>query len=347
MSLRYGYFDAHRTTRVVDEQTIVEYDRTYNVSDFNDFFKHLVSTNGVFLRSGTTYLYKGNTNYTRCKIEVNSPTIVDYDDDEDPDTQTVKKVRVYVLEGKGLINSHWFIIKPKEAVYLPAPDASNKYYGIFVRYDEGNRDISLAYKLLSTTHNEVVPAGYNTTTKTFDLDENGICELYLGAVLVYGISSKEYREGTVGKVYNHVGESTCPIISHLVYDSAKADADEYVRQYQDEVNEWIQEIQEQGGLNQHLDFIRLHINGDTGHQSSTIDLTSRLGYTYNAYDAFMVYYNGLFLEDGVNYTVFVENNHAKLTVNNNRSDIPDSNCLDIMIIKGSTSDIPNGNGIRY
>lgn len=353
MSFRYGYFDAHRTTETVEGQEVVTYDRTYNINDFNDYFKYLVEPTGVFANSGDSYLYKGKTTYTKCKIATpNSgdyaPTIVNYDtnDDNEGDTQ---KLRIYILQGKGMINAHWFIINIPEAVYIPAEGSiqstSTINYGVFVRYDETTRTVSIVTRNVGDSPSTAVPEGYTTSKKILP-NEDGICELYLGYVTVYGRNSKEYRAGTICSVKNLVGSSVCPHISHLILPDGSSDADLFVSQYQDEVNAWVDRIKDEGGLNQHFDFVKCRVTGGSS-VTSDINLTRKCGYRYSEYDIIQVYYNGLYLAETSEFSVRVDGNTTYLRVFNANNVIPAGNIVDILIIKGSTNDIPNGNNIKY
>lgn len=355
MSFRYGYFDAHRTTQEIDGEQVVTYDRTYNISDFNDYFKYLIEPAGVFANSGDSYLYNGKTTYTKCKIATPSsadyaPRIVPYDLNDDNESDTMK-LEITILTGKGMINGHWFIINVPEKMYLPDGSgsivtASTVNYGVFVTYDESTRTVSLTSRVLGDNPSVYKPIGYNSAKKIVP-NEDGVCELYLGYVTVYGVNSKEYRDGAICSVKNLIGSSVCPHISHLILPDGSADADRYVSQYQDEINDWIDRIKDEGGLNQHFDFVKSRVVDGASSVSSDINLTSKCGYRYSEYDIIQVYYNGLYLAENSEFNVRVQGNTTYLRVFDPDNTIPAGNIVDVLIIKGSTNDIPNGNNIKY
>ena len=360
MAFRFGYFNAHRTEREVDGQTVVSYDRTYNVDDFNDYFKYVISPNGIFKNSGNRFT---SGDYTHCKLRFDdSGTIQDYfDTDNDDSTDPVESIKVNVSPGKGLIDGHWFINDDNYPVYLNISDSvSNRYDAIVIRINIPARNMGIRVRENISNPNTFSPSGYTASSKSLAPNSNGVLELMLGYVLIYGTNTTEYSNGKRAKIYNTLGDTRCPWISHLVLPDGNHDADEYIAQYQTEIQDWIQSIMDQGGIDQKVTIIKIHVDGGSK-VSSRINLKdaknlntgTKANYSLNANDSITAYYNGLYLKramtsgDTGDFDVSTDGGITCLTVHNGQDIIPAGNTVDIEITEAATTNFPNGNNIKY
>ena len=106
--IRYGFFNAKKLMTG-------DYDRKYNADDVNAYFKGAISQDGI-------YQFVGN----QCRVI------------------PAGNMNVYVRDGKGQINYHWFEVSANEILPIREAHATlNRYTAIVARYDAANRNIYL------------------------------------------------------------------------------------------------------------------------------------------------------------------------------------------------------------
>lgn len=106
--VKYGFFNAKKLITG-------DYDRKYNADDVNAYFKGAISKDGI-------YQFVGN----QCRVV------------------PAGNMNVYVRDGKGQINYHWFEVTSNEMVSIREAHATlNRYTAIVARYDAANRNIYL------------------------------------------------------------------------------------------------------------------------------------------------------------------------------------------------------------
>lgn len=360
MALTYGFFHAHRQEITEGGVTKTTYDRAYNADDLNKNFDGLVAGTGVYMQSNINA--SGTSMAVRLDIGHTAPIMQDL-----PDDLSDNEVQVWdivIRPGSGRINHHWFKIDSDYHVYIPINGGTTiKYYQIGLILDENNRTISVKLTDRGGNRDSVNPVGGRVSSNNSigyePASVDGLTEIVPGYVEVKpGVTA-----GNI-KCYHLLGTWKCPYISHLVLPKGDKSAELFVQQYQDEILEWIEDIKEGGGLNQKLDVLRMNYGGDGVVHGVSLDLTydfyrlQGITYRYSALDTFMVYYNGLYLIPDVDYSLDEIRRtsgtlappagmHCIINLNNNRQSISVNDILSVIIIKGSTVTIPNGNNIKY
>ena len=106
--VKYGFFNAKKLITG-------DYDRKYNADDVNAYFKGAISQDGI-------YQFVGN----QCRVI------------------PAGNMNVYVRDGKGQINYHWFELTSNEILPIREAHATlNRWTAIVARYDAANRNIYL------------------------------------------------------------------------------------------------------------------------------------------------------------------------------------------------------------
>lgn len=359
MALKYGFFHAHRS---VDAQTgVATYDRAYNGDDINQYLEGIITQNGVYKESGQLTSTGARS---ACNVVIYDPNnpIQRVDDPDDLVDDEVERWHFVIKPGRGVIKSHWFTINSNYDVYIPlnASTSTAAYWKVALQCDENNRDIHLVVE--SCAGSDPTPIGWNNGVIT---TVDGKTEIVLASIRI-DPGNNTYRR------YDLRGNARCPWISHLVLKPGDKDADRFVSQYTEELLQWIAQIRDAGQLNQKLEILKLVLNGDdqktnpAQRYNTNFDLTRRMythdGIIYNHEDGdnIMVYYNGLYLTEGIDYTVRIgqqdheynvpgvpDDNHVFLNVSNGWDNIPVGNILTVLVYIGNTVDVPNGNNIKY
>lgn len=358
MALTYGFFHAHRQEEVVDGNTVVTYDREYNADDLNKHLEGLVAGTGVFMQSN---LNASNSSIA-CQVFVvsNVPVYVDVPDDL-TDTE-VQRWDIGIKPGSGMIKHHWFKFDDTYHVYLPINSGTtDKWYKIGIILDQNDRRIYVQATDCGN-RDSIDPIGgkiKSPNTKGYEPGvENGVTEIIPGYIQV----SPGVAAGNI-KAWNLRSTWKCPWISHLVLPDGSKSAEDFVNQYTDELIEWIDTIREGGGMNTTLDIVRVNY-GPNRKQYKRMDITyeiyttQHITYRPSPLDTILVYYNGLYMIPDVDYTIETvrktsgdysdpPGDHCYITVNIGTDYISVNDVLSIVIIKGQTVDIPNGNNIKY
>lgn len=106
--VKYGFFNAKKLITG-------DYDRKYNADDVNNYFKGAISQDGI-------YQFVGN----QCRVI------------------PAGNMNIYVRDGKGQINYHWFELTSNEILPIREAHATlNRWTAIVARYDAANRNIYL------------------------------------------------------------------------------------------------------------------------------------------------------------------------------------------------------------
>ena len=363
MALKYGFFHAHRQEVTEGGVTRIEYDRNYDADDVNKHFEGLVAGTGVYMQSNVN----SSGGSMACRLKMGNAAPISQDLPDDYTDEPVMVWDVVIQPGDGLIKHRWFKIDEDYHVYLPINGGtSSKFYQIGLVCDENERTISVRVTDKGGNKSNVIPLGGRVNSKNSIGYEPGTVDGSTEIVPGYIEVAPGVASGSC-KVWHLLGTWACPYISHLVLPKGDKSAELFVQQYQDELLEWIDHIREAGGLNTKLDIIKI-VYGEDGVAHAvdldlTYDLYKKQGMVYrpNPLDTIMVYYNGLYLIEGNDYSIESRNRtsgdystpagwHCILHLYNGKSGahgISVNDVLSIMIIKGQTVDIPDGNNIKY
>ena len=335
--IEYGFFNSLKTT---DGTT---YDRLYNSSNFNDYFKGIISQNGVFSNVGN-----------RCKLKLGSG------------------MNIIVSPGKALINGHWMTIDSDHVVDLSKMWKSttsgieqvdswdliyDKFCTIVLRCDEGKRTCSVVARFGAAAASPVAPKpqGWSSTSDggySFTPTSSGITELGLGYVRIRhsgstapGLVESDLEQDWVGTAY-------CPYISHLVVGPDQTDVDEWLARMKSAFISWFDTVQDELNIDTSIQVFQRTVIGSKTPNASThvisgtkqLEISSQTipGYSYDDNDVIFVYYNGLFLAENEEW------NRTPGFVNLYNG-VNTDNVINIIILKTQMGggSLPNGNGIYY
>jgi hypothetical protein len=340
--IEYGFFNSLKTA---DGTT---YDRLYNSSNFNDYFKGVISQNGVFSNVGG-----------KCKLKLGSG------------------MNVIVSPGKALINGHWMTIDSDHVVDLSKMWKStssgieqvnswdliyDKYCTIVLRCDEGKRTCSVVARFgaASATPYAPNPQGWSMDSNgnyKFAPTSSGITELGLGYVKIRHSGATAPGLVKSDLMQDWVGTSRCPYISHLVIGPSQKDLDEWLAKASTSFVEWYSKVQKECQIDTSIGMYKRTVVGankkpkdllpgevQAGTSKLQISSATIPGYTYEDSDIIFVYYNGLFLCEDDEWTREPGNVVLKNVVN-------EDNVINIIILKSKMgpggSSLPDGNNIYY
>ena len=351
MAIKYGFFDAIRSVNAQEE---VVYDRAYTADDHNEYLNGLIVRNGVFKDVGSEF----------------SMTLEEHNDDSitfiDPDTGSEVTydgyIAVNVGKGKALVNGHWVINDSEETIYLEKRDiASKRIDMISLRWRMDQRDVILVVTKGQPNSRASVPNNigipdqlgyifkpdtYTSTDSHFEpvdsADYGSTSEICLALIDVPARNASS----AAPIIYKKVGESRCPYISHMLLrtEEAKQNADSFISQYTDAIKEWWEEIQEEGDMKANLTTVRHRI---TTQHANIIQFSEIPDYTYQVEDTVNLYFNGLYLDDGEDYEIKVDDYQNYYIELKKVNGFVPPNYISIEIYKGTALALPDAANIKY
>ena len=375
MAIKYGFFDSIRT---VDEEQNVVYDRSYTADDHNEYLNGLIARNGVFKAVGGEFKIK------EAAIQSGNVTYIDPDTGTEVTTSGDSYIAVNIATGKACVNGHWVINDAEENVYLEQGDLVSKRIDmISLRWRQDQRDVILVVtkgvpnSMASVTSSIGLPTQYGyiedpdrywadqgkTAEEIADLKRS--TDLYFDPVSndTYG-STLEICIGFIEvparnasdrtpKVYSRVQTSRCPYIANLITTDARQNAMAFVGQYTDAINEWWQHVQEEGDMKANLTTVRYRIIGSqypSGHGNIIYISGANKEipeYEYEVEDTVNLFYNGLYMDETIDYEIKVDDNQAFYIELKSVTSIAGVNSLSIEIYKGTAMTIPDASLIKY
>lgn len=315
MAVKSGWFNAIKT---VDPETgDISFDRAYDNEMMNNFFKGLISQNGIFSNVGD-------------KLKVSA----------------AEGMTITVGIGKALAGSHWIDNTAIEPLTVDDADVARpRWDAVMVRFDASVsvRTGSLYIKKGAPMSEPVKPSAEgNYGNGSFDAT-GGPVELPLAYIYV----DRNVTEIKQSNITDNRGASNCPYISHLVIGPDAKDVDKYLADMYDKIIAWSRDLTEELNINTYMSQYTKVVDGGNG-VSNTVNL-DMAGYLYNPGDVFLVYYNGLLLARDVEYAITEGETYAAITISNGSTQIPKGNRLVIQVIKslvGMPSFI-NGDDMEY
>ena len=337
-ALRSGFFNA------IKDETTELWDRVYTEEDMTDYFRGVIRQNGVFSEIGDQF----------------RPSKVD------------NQMKIKIGTGKALVNGHWGIIDYPEVITLsPADIRYNRRDYISLRWSDANREVTIEYvkgdtygdTLVNSTSSfksdVPIPIGKLKVNESknrdsfepVEKDGDTICEIILAYIdIPVGCTNINNV-----KLTNLVGTHYAPYICYLVTDPKGTDGKQfdpstYMANLRTEFVEWFNEVRDELVINTNIESIRFVVDGNASSQpSSTIHLSSLTGYTWEAGDTILPFYNGLLLtKDKGEYELNTSNpNDVLLVVNNGSNRIPKDNVLEIVIFRGTPLSFESGDAILY
>lgn len=376
MALKYGFFDAHKLDTG-------EYDRVYSSDDLNRYLKGIINQNGVFASvGGCLRVTPGDEVFSNFFNFVNADgeekillkvqpgkAIVDshwvdldaeYDVYLDPPRadRRVDKISLRCVEDDGgricyicVESSDLDEGQDGRSTLGPIP------FGKMPRYPIGNKQYSAVIPIGQTV--VYIPEAQAYVNRGFE-PEFGLSEIVLAYVLIP--AKGEMNPESIFTINDEVGFQYCPWISHMVLDPNQPDVDKWISRYTAIFDAWLQELIEKNELDQTLDIneytlgsgsalpVILKPADDSGHTCPFP------GYVFDTKDVFMVYFNGLKMIEKLDYELvqYPENTDVKTgwmlkfaKLQSRYSSIPSGNEMDVVIIKGSLTNIPDGDQFAY
>lgn len=309
MAVRYGFFNAMKNTETG------AFDRVYNNEDMTNFLRGVISQNGVFSEVGD-----------QCKVSPGSG------------------LTIVVGTGKALVNGHWVVIDAVEPISIDTPDiVFDRIDKIAIRWNDLDRTCSIyvtkgvpAYNPQTTPPEGYVSAGNWDTT-------NGITEIVLAYVRVKAATSTIEES----QIDSRIGSNYCPYISHLVVGPSQTDVDKYLAAYRQKFEDWFEQVQAELAINTKIGCTRKVVIGGAN-VSARVPLNDIAGYEYEEDDIILPYYNGLLLTRGLGeWAIEVINNVPYLVIQGTNGLIEQDNVLEIIFMKGTALDLPDGNDIGF
>lgn len=370
MAIKYGFFEA---IRVLDEEQNVVYDRAYTADDHNEYLNGLISRNGVFksLEQEFKIIDWQESNDSITFVDPDTGTEVTYDG----------YIAVNIGKGKAIVNGHWVLNDSQETLYLHKRDISAKRIDmVSLRWRQDQRDVILvvtegAPNSMSSVPNNVGlptqlghiddPSTYwaakgltpteienlqRSTDYYFDPVDNeqygSTCEICLGFIDVPARNAST----STPKIYSEVSTDRCPYIANLVTVDARTNAMAFVANYEDAIKEWWEGVVTEGNMVANLTTIRHRIPGSTSHGNIIYisgEATEIPEYSYQVEDTVNLYYNGLYMDEGTDYEIKVNDAQTFYIELKSILTISGENSLSIEIYKGTAMTIPDGSLIKY
>lgn len=339
-TLKFGFFDSQW------DSEREEYDRKYTSSDFNTYFKGIISQNGVFntVRTPDANVHEGD-GWGCFEIQETTP----------------RSMSLFVHAGKGMVYGHWAELPSGETVtFETADNAQWRRDGIVLRYEENTRKVKLmvkkggqsTLKAARELLDPLYPTGYDVTTNSFSVHPTEhACEIMLAWVDI----APRSESISSSMVTSTVGMDWCPWITHLVIGPSAKDVDAYLAKMMTAFNNWFMETQSSLQINTNIVRYTKSVMAQTdGTKSVSIKLKNMTvtpsfedaDYILNEDDIITVYYNGLAIVNKSWFELTTDSDDDPVLVLTWLSDkgfsyIPKGNSVDIVIEKSRMGGIAN------
>ena len=372
MAITYGFFDSIKTT---DAEQNEYYDRSYTADQHNEYLNGLIARNGVFKSLEKEFKMIDVQEFAGQSITFVDPdtgTEITYDD----------YIAVNVGPGKASVNGHWVINDSEETIYLKKRDLTSKRIDmVSLRWRQDQRDVILVVtegvpnSMASVPNNVGLPTqlGYisnpeeymkregmtddeianamRSTDAYFEPVDNeqygSTLEICLGFVEVPARNATN----ATPKIFSTVSESRCPYIANLVTVNARENAMAFVANYTKAIQDWWEEVQREGDMKANLTTIRHKIKGSPNPHGNIIFLSGGSKeipeYDYQVEDTVNLFYNGLYMDEGTDYEIKVDDYQSFYIELKSITTIAGENSLSIEIYKGTAMTIPDASMIKY
>lgn len=245
----------------------LNHDRVYNADQMSEYFKGLI-TNGVYESVDEAMQVLATTGMT-----------------------------VRVGRGRAIIDCKWINLDTVEDITLAASHVTlNRYTAICVHLDIANRLMEIVAINGANASDPVRPTPTDTATDKYLV----LAYVYVGAgvTTITQANITDTRANTnicgwVTGLIEQVDTSTLFLQWQTAYE-------DYYSRMQADFDEWFSTLTDELNVNTYVEDYKKRVVLDGTSSSITLDMT---GYSYEAADIIDVYINGLYADEGYDYTL--------------------------------------------
>ena len=275
--LKCGYF-----TAAFDESG--KPDRTYNASDLNEYFKGLISKDGIFFNVSD-----------RCQVVQGEATET--------------SLYVIVKEGHGRVNHHWFLnTEDYKMEFEPADVILDRKDRVIVRWDRTTRKIYLTILKGTPASNPVAPA----LTRNNDIYEISLATIYIKKNAIFIGTANITDERPNAEVCGWVSGLINQVDTTTLFKQYEAAQNEFLEEKAVEVDTWFDNIQnEVKATSLYREYEAVYKTVSTNEKIIPIPIS--INYIHNGLDILNVNVEKRHFTQGVHYTINSDGTSITLT----------------------------------